>query len=651
MNNEKPSINQNYPEYNYKLTPFKLFTLQNFPYIEADFDAITNYQLFCKVVEYLNEVIANENTVESIVQQQIDNINILYNWFLELDVQDEINNKLDDMAQNGELNTIIGEYLTSYIDEFNSRLNSQDVKIDALESGSPLVASSTSGMTDTSRIYVNTTDGKWYYYNGSAWTIGGTYQATALSDINTDTLNSLNFFVNLFNNNYSLAFPILGYIRDDGTLREASSSSYYTSEFLYIDLIKDLIMGSYISSTASVKLYNFYDSTKAFLGRSNDLNDYKNYSTKFIRICRHKNYNGPQIANSLSKLATNRFWKNTGQKLVTVDDVKQGAYVFGEYNPDNLQRICSVTYIPIDYLPYVFQINEGYDITIQYFSENLIYIDYQNWFTGSKTVTPPENAKYMLFNIREHTQIEISPSDIENMGLNYTNYIPYNDNVVINAIPNTKWANKTINFIGDSISAGHNIGSENAWPEVCCRVLGATCNNYAISGSTIADYNNLGEHTPIVNRFNEMSDDADLVIIMAGRNDYREVPVPIGNPDDTVTNTFYGALNNLFTGLWEKYPTKQVIFITSYKAMVNSTPIKRDNEWTNAIGNTQIDYNNAILEKCKEYSIPVINLYEGETITSWNEYQRPYFFIDTVHPSIVGCEFLGNLIATKLNNF
>ena len=41
--------------------------------------------------------------------------------------------------------------------------------------GSPLVASSTSGMTDTSRIYVNTTDNNWYYYNGSNWIVGGAY--------------------------------------------------------------------------------------------------------------------------------------------------------------------------------------------------------------------------------------------------------------------------------------------------------------------------------------------------------------------------------------------------------------------------------------------------------------------------------------------
>lgn len=50
--------------------------------------------------------------------------------------------------------------------------------------GSPLTASSTSDMTDTDRVYVNTTDGKWYYYDGDSWEIGGTYNSQG---IDTDT--------------------------------------------------------------------------------------------------------------------------------------------------------------------------------------------------------------------------------------------------------------------------------------------------------------------------------------------------------------------------------------------------------------------------------------------------------------------------------
>lgn len=60
--------------------------------------------------------------------------------------------------------------------------NNLQNQINSLASGSPLSASSTSGMTDTSKIYVNTTDGKWYYYNGNTWVAGGTYQATTYQD-------------------------------------------------------------------------------------------------------------------------------------------------------------------------------------------------------------------------------------------------------------------------------------------------------------------------------------------------------------------------------------------------------------------------------------------------------------------------------------
>lgn len=53
----------------------------------------------------------------------------------------------------------------------------------------PLVATTASEMTDVARVYVYTgsetgyTAGNWYYYNGSAWTSGGEYNAVA---VNTD---------------------------------------------------------------------------------------------------------------------------------------------------------------------------------------------------------------------------------------------------------------------------------------------------------------------------------------------------------------------------------------------------------------------------------------------------------------------------------
>lgn len=64
--------------------------------------------------------------------------------------------------------------------------------------GAPLTASTSSAMTDTSRVYVYTgttgggfTNGHWYYYNGSAWTDGGTYNSAAVQTDPTLTLEGV----------------------------------------------------------------------------------------------------------------------------------------------------------------------------------------------------------------------------------------------------------------------------------------------------------------------------------------------------------------------------------------------------------------------------------------------------------------------------
>lgn len=175
------------------IEPFKYQILQAFPFIADDFDQITAYGLFCKLSEKINEVVSNNNNLNDDMLLYIQKFNTLKNYvdtyFEDLDVQDEIDNKLNEMAENGSLGEIIGVYVNPLIDEQNERLTSSinvqnaridtiDNKVDSAVSGSPLVASSTAGMTDTSRVYVNTTDGKWYYYDGDSWEIGGTYQST-----------------------------------------------------------------------------------------------------------------------------------------------------------------------------------------------------------------------------------------------------------------------------------------------------------------------------------------------------------------------------------------------------------------------------------------------------------------------------------------
>lgn len=107
MNIEKPTFKH--------ICYMHLQQLTNFPYIEKDFDAITDYELLCKVVDYLNEVIKNNNEQNTVVTELynafVELKNYVDNFFDNLDVQDEVNNKLDEMAENGQLTDIIAQYL------------------------------------------------------------------------------------------------------------------------------------------------------------------------------------------------------------------------------------------------------------------------------------------------------------------------------------------------------------------------------------------------------------------------------------------------------------------------------------------------------------------------------------------------------------
>ena len=100
-----------------KIPLFRRCVIQNFPFIEEDFDALTDYGLLCKVVEYLNKVINQTNINSEQVEELSTAFNSLKsyvdNYFDNLDVQDEINTKLEAMAASGQLAEIISQYLNS----------------------------------------------------------------------------------------------------------------------------------------------------------------------------------------------------------------------------------------------------------------------------------------------------------------------------------------------------------------------------------------------------------------------------------------------------------------------------------------------------------------------------------------------------------
>ena len=93
------------------LSPFKLLVLRNFPFIEADYDALTNYELMCLMNKYMNDINSNVNILNENQKGLYDTFNNVVNYindyFENLDLQEEVNNKLDEMAESGLLADLI----------------------------------------------------------------------------------------------------------------------------------------------------------------------------------------------------------------------------------------------------------------------------------------------------------------------------------------------------------------------------------------------------------------------------------------------------------------------------------------------------------------------------------------------------------------
>lgn len=265
-----------------EMTPFKRFVLQSFPWIDANFDALTNYELMGKIIEYLNDVISNQNAVQ-------DNMTNLYNAFVQLhnyvsdyfdnlDVQQEINNKLDKMAADGSLETLIGAYIQPRIDVQNAKLEELEDTIDdnnlavntsiatltqqinSKVSGTPAGVYATVNALETanpnhSYIYVVTANNYWYYYNttNSEWTAGGEYLGSEFLDNNID-VTSL-YFGNVGTNLFDYQkVDAHGYYKVDGSFQSNADMNG-----MYIDLRK--INSSYIST--NVETYSaFLDISK-----------------------------------------------------------------------------------------------------------------------------------------------------------------------------------------------------------------------------------------------------------------------------------------------------------------------------------------------------------------------------------------------------
>ena len=239
-------------------------------------------------------------------------------------------------------------------------------------------------------------------------------------------------------------------------------------------------------------------------------------------------------------------------------------------------------------------------------------------------------------------------------GTEVTPYEPYSRGYVVNESylpsgePNYQpgnyisnpWHGKKVVWNGDSITQGYG-AQPPFFSDIVASNLGMTSVNYGIGGSTISvKEDNPESRDPIVIRYEEMDDDADLIIIAGGTNDHSYSHTPVGTMEDRTNYTFYGALHNLCLGLINKYVGKQIVFMT---------PIERYRDRLTTDGHSLADFSDIIQEVCGYYGIPVLDMYREVSLNMDIPAQADAFFADTGgHPNQAGHELMARRITGYL---
>ncbi len=206
---------------------------------------------------------------------------------------------------------------------------------------------------------------------------------------------------------------------------------------------------------------------------------------------------------------------------------------------------------------------------------------------------------------------------------------------------------KKINVLGDSITEGVGVSApEHIYQNVLGRMVGAAeVRNYGLSGTRLAAQS--GEDicgAPFTVRYLDMAEDADLVLVFGGTNDYGHGNAPFGDLEDTTANneTYCGACHTLFRGLVEKYPAARIVILTPLQRTGGSQPCENT-------GRPLLDYVDAIIHIAAVYSLPVLDLYRTAGICPDILGQQERYMPDGLHPSDAGAYRMAERIAGFLS--
>lgn len=212
-----------------------------------------------------------------------------------------------------------------------------------------------------------------------------------------------------------------------------------------------------------------------------------------------------------------------------------------------------------------------------------------------------------------------------------------------------KLKDKNVVFLGDSITYGYGLEDvKYRFSDILKKELNLkSAGNYGISGTRIArqlspNPNAAEDQLDFCARYTEMKQDADVIVVFGGVNDYQHGNAPMGNANDRSPDTFYGALNFLYSNLRKKYPHAVVIVVTPMHMVEDKKPGGRFSEAEKPF--ILEDYVHAIKQVAANYNYPILDLFSHRELDANDSEVRLKCVPDGIHPNAEGHRMIANLL-------
>lgn len=651
MNNVNNS-NDNY------IKPFPpMSCISEFPFLDYTFDKVTDWGMMQKLGEKINEVIKKTNDTTEIVNELKNFVN---NYFKDLDVQEEINNKIDELVNNGTISNLLEPFFTninnSLVNLQNNKRDkstlinmgdlSQEVK-EAMTGGSVAVVGNNS-VNDSSvqnrtlsptkmnfitnysnnLLDLSQVSNEYYDTNGVKRT-DGQYVASPTISLNDAIINQTKFSTNVGNHGWILLNGEMKFIKIIGT----PTCTIDDENAKYLQLNISTSDATYLNKTAYITKDNAKQLNVNKLNQRNFLkNDYFLVDTDNII----GNTLKPDNMSFINHITNNLFNKNLADKNGYFDN-------YGNYYLNANSTLSNYgsyimqlpTYIANETLFYQNSQTPGF---VNFFDANFNWLGHLENPKAASFTIPFDNAIFITKSLPKENMnnyyLILGSNQLEDF------YQLSNEILLPEQNLTSILTNKKIGFLGDSITYG--LGASVPYPSVIQNNTQCISTNYGISGNSIAkagsNAQENAQENPMCVRYTQMANDLDYILVFGGTNDY-EYQIPLGNEDSTNIEEFNGALNTLILGLIEKYPGKPILFLTPlFRSLKHETGIKF------------MSYVEAIKSRCAYYSIPCFNLTENSTIKSLIDIinQKYYVNQDRLHPNNDGQAIIGRIIQHQL---